>query len=214
MPVRLALAALVALAAPLARADDSMRCDRGIVTVGDLTVDLLGKCGPPSLRERWLEDRDVLAMNLARGLASSERMTSEVEQWTYDFGRNRFLQLVTVRNGRIERIERGSYGYGLPPATEPGRPRLSSCDLSMIRPGDTKVDLLARCGTPASASAWRAPRTTLPTTRPGETLPSLDSTAQVEQWVYNLGPNQFLRIITFEDGRVTKVETGGYGYPD
>jgi hypothetical protein len=192
-----------------------MRCEGGIVGLGDLVVDLIGKCGSPALRERWTESRDAMAVDVARGVAASERLTTEVEQWTYDFGRNRFLQLVTLWNGRIVRFEQGGYGHGLPPALELPRPRVTRCDVSLIRQGDTKVDALGRCGPPTSAVSWEAPRTRPVVVESGsETWGVPGGTAHVELWVYNLGPNQFIRIVRFEDGRVTSVETGGYGYPD
>jgi hypothetical protein len=34
----------------------------------------------------------------------------------------------------------------------------------------------------------------------------------VEDWTYNLGPHKLMRIITFENGVVVKVQTLGYGY--
>jgi hypothetical protein len=209
----LALAVLALLATPPARADDGFRCDGGLVGVGDLTLDLLGKCGAPSLRERWTEARDAVAVDTRQGFAQAERLTTEVEQWTYDFGPSRFMQLVTVHNGRVVRVEQGGYGHGLPPVEAP-RPRVSSCEPSALKVGDTKADALARCGEPASIHAWQGPRTTAvvltPTALAAEALPPRP--ARIEQWVYNLGPSWFVRIVRFEDGRVTRIDTGGKGY--
>jgi len=204
------LAALGLALAAEAGAADSMRCPGGLVGLGDLTVDLLGKCGAPALRDRHTQTQDAVAVNAAQGVILAERITAEVEQWTYDFGKNAFLQLVTVENGRVVRIEQGGYGHGLPPLTGLRRPAVSRCDLA-LRPGDTKVDALGRCGPPATSVAWRAPRTMVVET--GQ-MATVGDSARVELWVYNLGPNQFLRLVRFEDGRVTSVETGGYGYPE
>ena len=55
-----ATVATVAAAAP-ARADSSIRCSGGLVSVGDARVDLLGKCGLPALEERRLESRALRA---------------------------------------------------------------------------------------------------------------------------------------------------------
>jgi hypothetical protein len=33
----------------------------------------------------------------------------------------------------------------------------------------------------------------------------------IEEWTYDLGPQQFVRYLTFEDGRLTNVNTGDYG---
>jgi hypothetical protein len=34
----------------------------------------------------------------------------------------------------------------------------------------------------------------------------------VTEYIYNLGPSKLMRILTFEDGILTDVETLGYGY--
>ena len=34
----------------------------------------------------------------------------------------------------------------------------------------------------------------------------------VEEWEYNLGPGRFIRYLTFESGRLIKINTGDYGY--
>ena len=34
----------------------------------------------------------------------------------------------------------------------------------------------------------------------------------VESWVYNFGPNKFMRKVRFENGIVADIETLGYGY--
>ncbi len=34
----------------------------------------------------------------------------------------------------------------------------------------------------------------------------------IEEWTYNLGPNRFLRILTFRNGVLANIKTGGYGY--
>ena len=33
----------------------------------------------------------------------------------------------------------------------------------------------------------------------------------VDEWVFDLGPTRFIRIVSFEDSRVTCVNTGNYG---
>jgi hypothetical protein len=33
----------------------------------------------------------------------------------------------------------------------------------------------------------------------------------VDEWTYDFGPRRFLRFVSFEDGRVIGVRTGGYG---
>ena len=35
---------------------------------------------------------------------------------------------------------------------------------------------------------------------------------QIEVWTYNLGPTQFVRYLTFKNGKLVDMKTGDYGY--
>jgi len=35
---------------------------------------------------------------------------------------------------------------------------------------------------------------------------------QIEVWTYNLGRTQFIRYLTFRNGKLVAIKTGGYGY--
>jgi hypothetical protein len=178
------LALSLALAPAAARAD-SIRCDGGIVSVGDAKIDLLGKCGPPSLVEdRW-------------------RRKTAVERWTYNFGPDRFLQFVTLVDGKVALVERGGYGYPperLAERQERGRPR---CDGSGIHVGDSKLDLLAKCGEPAIQESRLERR--------GDAA-GRGSFVRVDVWTYDFGPRSFVQFATLENGTVVRVEHGSYGY--
>ena len=196
MPGRALLSLLaVALAAPAA-ADDSLDCPGVIVAVGDAKIDLLGKCGPPSLQE--VVDYS-LATLLRYGLpGAGRRASATVERWTYNFGPARFLQFVTLEAGKIVSIKRGSYGYPLDaPRPAPPIPR-AGCDHSVLRTGMGTFDVLARCGEPAFQDLR------LEVWGPGEVL--------VEVWTYDFGPRAFVRFLVFVDGKLARIDTGGYGY--
>jgi hypothetical protein len=88
-----------------------------------------------------------------------------------------------------------------------------SGDLSMrggdriVSVGDSAADVVAKCGEPAWKDKWEEVIREQPD----------DDTARkvyltVEDWTYNFGPNQFLHIFTFRNGKVTDMRTGGYGY--
>ena len=200
-----ALLAYVLAAVPGAASADSIRCDGGIVGTGDTKLDLLGKCGPPTLREvRDAERTAVVALDERGRALELRRATSAVEVWTYDHGPQRFVDHVTLVNGKVARIERGGYGYTAPPGRQ-GVP-VSRCGGGPVREGDRKLDVLAKCGEPTTIDAWLVP------------YPIVDGAAgelvnvEVELWAYNLGPRQLVRLVTFENGVVIRVETGGYGY--
>lgn len=184
----LLLAGAAVATSPAARAD-SMRCEGGIVSVGDRKIDLLGKCGEPSVLDQRVDKR----------WQSGEGSAQIVEVWSYNFGANRFLEFVTVIDGKVVAIKSGGYGYS-PEALRPGR--RSRCESTSPRVGDRKVDLLARCGEPAVSDSRVE-------TRGDDTS---GYTVQIDVWTYNFGPQSFIEIVTFENGKVVGVEDGGYGY--
>ncbi len=185
-----------ALALPTRAAAESLECSGGIVAVGDSRIDLLGKCGPPSLQE--VLDYDRAALQRYGSSGPGRRASTTVERWTYNFGPTRFLQFVTLEAGRVVSITRGSYGYSMPPPPPaPPIPR-ASCDHSVLRTGMSTFDVLALCGEPAfqdlAVEVWAG----------GEVV--------VEIWTYDFGPRAFVRFLKFLDGKLAKIETGSYGY--
>lgn len=210
----LGLAAL--LSRPATAAADSIRCAGGIVSEGDAGIDLLGKCGEPTLAERRVDDRwAVLAERRDGGKVSAGRRVGVVvEQWSYDFGPDSFVQVVTLENGRVTAVARGSYGYRREAAAKArARPR-ARCDAAVIRPGDLKLEVVSRCGEPALIDAWDEARGTIVTDGQGRRTIGEGGTVRVERWTYDLGRNQFVRFVRFENGRVVEVSTGSYGYAD
>ncbi len=66
--------------------------------------------------------------------------------------------------------------------------------------------MLARCGEPTSKD-----------THGEELREKLDNSegkvfVSAEEWTYDLGPNRFVRILTFRNSKLTDIRTGGYGY--
>jgi hypothetical protein len=205
---RLALAAatLAALAPALAR-PDSLACAGGIVSLGDSKVDLLGKCGAPALRERDVEERSTFV----RGVGG-HRVVSPVERWTYDFGRSRFIQVVTLVRGKVTAVERGGYGYAeAVPFRE--RPRRATCDPAVLDEGALALEILARCGEPAAVDAWEEELRAVGELG-GRVVTGSAVVVTVEVWTYDFGRSRLLRFVRLEGGKVVRVETGSYGYAD
>jgi len=149
-----ALTAWLALAAaglaPAPALADSLRCDGGLVGVGDTKLELLGKCGRPALAEQRTVERGGALLAGPQG-AVGQVAAVPVETWTYDFGPRQFVQIVTLEAGRITAVVRGGYGYE-PAGGDLARafiPR-ARCDHLSIHVGDRTFDLLAKCGEPAS----------------------------------------------------------------
>ncbi len=189
----------LALAAPAA-ADDSLRCDGGIVSVGDSKIDLLGKCGPPALQEPRQEERAVVQRDDG-GAGWGRRVSFAVERWTYNFGPNRFVHFVTMEAGKIVSMARGGYGYALdPPPAAPPIPR-ARCDHAALRTGMSTFDVLALCGEPA----LREVRVETRLWAEGEGGVTIGVTAAI--WTYDFGPRAFVRFLAFRDGTLPRIET-------
>lgn len=197
--IRIALLACLGvsltLAPRVARADFALRCDGGIISVGDSKLHLLARCGSPALVEE-----------LVWPAPSGQRAAATVETWSYNFGPNQFLRFVTLVSGKVVNIELGSYGY--PPdqllrRREPGRAR---CDSAALRVGDRKLDLLAKCGEPDLRESRLERRGDGTKRRPAGIA------VQVEVWTYDFGPQHFVRHVTLENGKVLRIDGDGYGY--
>jgi hypothetical protein len=88
------------------------------------------------------------------------------------------------------------------------------CGGKLVSKGDTRTEVAAKCGEPADVltqqSVYRRP-VIWSHGRPyyiGEDFIEVP----VESWIYNLGPNKFMRKVRFEGGIVTEIETLGYGH--
>ena len=100
-----------------AQAAEGMRCGPRLVSTGDPQYVVQERCGPPDAVSQRMETRrvtDVVQMPCPSGMcARAVERTVEVmiEEWTYDFGKRRFLQFVQFVNGRVDRVVSGGYGY-------------------------------------------------------------------------------------------------------
>lgn len=81
------------------------------------------------------------------------------------------------------------------------------CGNRLVSVGDNKAEVLIKCGSPAWKDAW-----TDQVINNVDTVDALRVSIDRERWVYNFGHNSFLRFLLFENGRLVKIGTGGYGY--
>ncbi|NBC13710.1 MAG: DUF2845 domain-containing protein [Gammaproteobacteria bacterium] len=89
----------------------ALRCGTGVVSEGDSTLELLQTCGEPTLKEQTERQVSYRIYDRVHGRYTTAYDTVPVEIWTYNFGPRRFIQRITIEDGRIKRIERGGYGY-------------------------------------------------------------------------------------------------------
>ncbi len=112
------LAALgIALGADDAWAD-GMRCGSRLVSKGDSTYVVRSRCGEPDDATRRVEtrtERRRVRVACGRGDALCDRVQEVstdvvVDEWIYDFGPQQFVRYLTFFDGKLTRVETGSYG--------------------------------------------------------------------------------------------------------
>ena len=204
------IAALAAVAPSVAGAADGMSCPGGVISVGDSRLDLLGKCGPPTLVEsrpaqvsEWVGDR-------VQG--ASRTVTITLETWTYDLGSSRLVRYVKLEAGKVASVRTGGYGHA------PGGGRIGSavprapCEPASIRAGDSTYDLLSLCGEPVFRDLREEQIAVAE--GDGRWVAGVSAVVLKETWTYDFGPRALVRFVHVRDGRVTGVRTGGYGYSE
>ncbi len=183
---------LVFSAAGVAQAG-SLSCRGGIISAGDRSIDVLAKCGNPDLKESHQES--------LRDPDTNNRVFVTVDEWTYNFGPTQFMRIVVLRNGVVADVRTGTYGY--PAGTEPVQ---RDCSEQIVSVGDSKFDVLARCGEPTAKD------THVEEVRGTPDDPNRKVYVTVEEWTYNLGPTRLMRILTFRNSKLSDIRSAGYGY--
>lgn len=109
---------------PSARAD-SLSCDGRIVSTGDSRYDVRSVCGEPDDVAQHVEYRTArgrVSGPCARDGSGKLRCADTreevfevvVDEWIYDFGKNRFVEYLTFEQGHLLSVREGSYGHKPP----------------------------------------------------------------------------------------------------
>ncbi|MCI0733404.1 MAG: DUF2845 domain-containing protein [Methylococcaceae bacterium] len=80
----------------------ALRCGNKIVDVGDRLHKVQRLCGDPVFVHSY--DLPILVYGYIQGY-------NHFEVWTYNFGRNRFMQELIFQNGVLRFINQLDYGY-------------------------------------------------------------------------------------------------------
>jgi hypothetical protein len=106
----------------------AFRCNGRIISAGDTKFDVLQKCGEPTFKDSWVENRisrdlyrDILPRNEKGSKRELERKDYReplfveeyvvIDEWIYNLGPTRFVRYLTFENGKLVRIRTGEYGY-------------------------------------------------------------------------------------------------------
>ncbi|HEX7479224.1 MAG TPA: DUF2845 domain-containing protein [Polyangiales bacterium] len=116
-----ALACGVLLLAPRAHADDALSCHDRLVSLGDSAYQVQSICGVPD----WVEHRTQVRMvrrpgtvlcRVGAGVGRCPALVDDsievsIDEWTYDFGPDRFIQYLTFEQGKLMDVCVGGYGH-------------------------------------------------------------------------------------------------------
>ncbi|HET9931242.1 MAG TPA: DUF2845 domain-containing protein [Polyangiaceae bacterium] len=112
--------ACVLLVGESARAD-GMQCGDSLVTTGDSLYQVRSTCGDPDAAYHRVEYRTVRHRVAAPCVHENGRVRCEtvieqtvevhIDEWTYDFGKDRFIEYLTFEQGQLVRVNEGSYGH-------------------------------------------------------------------------------------------------------
>src|SRR5262245_2217297 len=104
-------------------AANGMRCQNKIIQAGDTAYEVKALCGPPDDIQQRTEqrrvarvvDRPCVANPLLR-CAGVDEVTVDVviDEWTYDFGPQRFIQYLVFEAGKLRSVRSGDYGHKQP----------------------------------------------------------------------------------------------------
>lgn len=174
---------LILACASTALLADGLRCGSRVIVQGDSQYVVEQKCGAPDFIDSW---RVPAPFNFG--------FVALVEDWYYNFGPSRLIQVLRFRNQRLVDIETDGYGFS--------QPELAPCQPQDIVPGISKFQLLTRCGEPESAQS------STQFVDPALVDFPLDSNVlHKEEWLYDFGASRLLRIVTLINGRVVFVDT-------
>ncbi len=176
-------------------ADTSFNCGNRIISLGDSKAEVLVRCGAPDWQDDWTE---YVVESLST--AAERRLSIAREVWLYDLGPTAFQRILTFENGRLQDIAAG--GRGVAVTHRPGQ----DCGFDTLAEGLTQYETLRRCGRPFFRDS-RYEETRLAKDEGGRHFIN----KRVDEWTYNLGPNLFMRILIFENGRLVRVSTGNRG---
>lgn len=165
----------------------ALRCGNRVVTTGDHDFQVRERCGDPY----WTNSYSELMVSGIDG--PFERRAERIyDEWYYNFGPRNLVQRLVFADGRLIKIESGSYGE---------RRIGTSCDDTALRPGATLGEVVLRCGEPAS----RRSRYEDVVMRDGMGNARVRPVRR-EEWVYDQGRSRFVRMAIFHDGRLDRVE--------
>jgi hypothetical protein len=100
---------------------NGLRCENRWIGIGDSLYEVRSLCGTPDAVAQRVEHRTlkrVVAVPCPRGPARCTVVVQDtievaIDEWTYDFGPQRFVQYLLFESGKLVAVESGGYGHDL-----------------------------------------------------------------------------------------------------
>jgi len=86
------------------------------------------------------------------------------------------------------------------------------CGARLITEGDTRLEVRERCGEPTQMDQWTEEQTVTVHDDSVNLRRRREVTVQVEEWIYNFGPQRFMQRLLFHDGKLVDIEALGRGF--
>jgi hypothetical protein len=164
-------------------------CGEQLVDVNAREDEVLGKCGVPDYSETWEEE----LVQKSPDEAFERGASVTYAEWIYDFGPNRLIQILGFRDGVLKSVD------ARPHAPASG----GECSAKIVEIGDTKFEVLRKCGQPATRKQVTEKRM-----EPLDPVLRRRYAVTVERWTYRGKTDALPRTIVFRNRRVIDVESG------
>jgi len=167
---------------------DTLRCGNRVVNSGDRDFAVRDRCGDPYYTEQ------SYALDIHGANSPLEVQDETVyDAWYYNFGPRQLMVRLLFRDGRLARVE--TLGYGVNTIGQ-------DCNLDTMRSGTPAGEVVAHCGDPASRNS----RNRSVVRRDGNGHERFTQLLH-EEWIYDLGAGHLLRVLSFDNGRLTSVDS-------
>ena len=102
--------ALSLLALPTLSHAASLRCGTHVVADGATKATVLAKCGEPQAKDSRTETTEKKSKE--DDTTTTKKITHKtIEEWTYNFGRQRLMQVVIFENGVLTDVKSTTHGH-------------------------------------------------------------------------------------------------------
>ena len=201
----------------------TLRCEGRLVSQGDSMHRVQDICGPPAyidvaqqeirvkIFRRIHSEKEEKNESLGHDEQLDKRYSQDknyvfdgehqemvdIQEWTYNFGPSRFIQVLKFENDRLRSIIGGGYGYDKDVSNTPH-----------VEIGDSKAIVMMKYGKPKdiykheSSESWDTYESA------GKILnvKTVKEIVDEQEWLYDFGLDRFQERLTFKQNRLEKIE--------